>query len=204
MGGDGGGAKEELAVVESREWYLSAYAPDGVPTSDHLKLRKVRLSLDADSIPDGHVAVQLLWISVDPYLRSRMTGRDDGLYFSQFPLNQVITEFGIGRVIRSKDTEFTEGEIIINPFSPVAEFSVTPTPFLKKADPAAGIALPDYLASLAWVGIEVLGNPKPGSNVFVSAAAGGVGIFAGQLAKLKGCRVVGSTGSNEKVFLSYH
>lgn len=51
----------------------------------------------------------------------------------------------------------------------------------------------------AWVAIEVLGNPKPGSNVFISAAAGGVGMFAGQLAKLKGCRVVGSTGSNDKV-----
>lgn len=52
----------------------------------------------------------------------------------------------------------------------------------------------------AWVGIEVLGNPKPGSNVFISAAAGGVGMFAGQLAKLKGCRVIGSTGSDKKVW----
>ncbi|GKD59226.1 NADP(+)-dependent 2-alkenal reductase-like protein [Tanacetum coccineum] len=51
----------------------------------------------------------------------------------------------------------------------------------------------------AWIGIEVIGNPAPGSNVFISAAAGGVGTFAGQLAKLKGCRVVGSTGSDEKV-----
>ena len=54
----------------------------------------------------------------------------------------------------------------------------------------------------AWVGIEVLGDPKPGSNVFVSAAAGGVGMFAGQLAKLKGCRVIGSTGSDEKVCIA--
>lgn len=63
-----------------------------------------------------------------------------------------------------------------------------------------------YIAGLpgfaAWVGIEVLGDPKPGSNVFVSAAAGGVGMFAGQLAKLKGCRVIGSTGSDEKVCIA--
>ncbi|XP_057508277.1 2-alkenal reductase (NADP(+)-dependent)-like [Actinidia eriantha] len=205
--GSGGGGKEELAVVNSREWYLSAYAPQGVPTSDHLKLRTVSLSLHPDSIPDGHLALQILWISVDPYLRSRMTGHDEGLYFSQFNLNQVLTEFGIGRVIRSKDSGFTEGDIVINPFSPIAEYCVIPSAFLRKVDPTSGISLPDYLCSLgvpgftAWVGIEVLGNPKPGSNVFISAAAGGVGMFAGQLAKLKGCRVIGSTGSDEKVKL---
>lgn len=56
----------------------------------------------------------------------------------------------------------------------------------------------------AWVAIEVLGNLRPGSNVFISAAAGGVGINAGQLAKLKGCNVIGSTGSNEKVGLFFN
>ena len=54
----------------------------------------------------------------------------------------------------------------------------------------------------AWVGIEVLGDPKPGSNVFISAASGAVGINAGQLAKIRGCRVIGSTGSDDKV--TYH
>ena len=53
----------------------------------------------------------------------------------------------------------------------------------------------------AWVGIEVLGDPKPGSNVFVSAASGAVGMYAGQLAKLRGCRVIGSTGSDDKLKL---
>lgn len=51
----------------------------------------------------------------------------------------------------------------------------------------------------AWVGIVVLGDPKPGSNVFISAASGAVGMSAGQLAKIRGCRVIGSTGSDEKV-----
>lgn len=55
----------------------------------------------------------------------------------------------------------------------------------------------------AWIGIEVLGDPKPGSNVFISAASGAVGMNAGQLAKIRGCRVIGSTGSDEKVLSSF-
>ncbi|KAF8410731.1 hypothetical protein HHK36_003268 [Tetracentron sinense] len=195
-------------VVESREWVLSAYVPQGVPTSEHLKLNTVTLKLDSDSIPDRHIAVQLLWLSIDPYLRTRMSGHQDGLYFPQFELNQAVTGFGVARVIRSKNSSYIEGDIILNPFCPVAEYCIIqPSDFLRKVDPDAGVPLPDYLCSLgvpgfsAWVGIEVLGNPKPGENVFISAAAGGVGMFAGQLAKIKGCRVVGSTGSDEKVKL---
>lgn len=77
-------------VVESREWYLAAYAPEGVPTSDHLKLRTVALSLDVDSIPDHHLIVQNIFISVDPYQRTLMSGLEDGLYFPQTKLNEVL------------------------------------------------------------------------------------------------------------------
>jgi NADPH-dependent curcumin reductase CurA len=87
MRGDG---NEEKAVVENREWYLAAYAPEGVLTSDHLKLRTVPLSLAVDSIPDRHVIVQNLLISVDPYQRTRLTGLEEGLYFPQFKLNEVL------------------------------------------------------------------------------------------------------------------
>ncbi|XP_057954644.1 2-alkenal reductase (NADP(+)-dependent)-like [Malania oleifera] len=193
--------------VESKEWYLSAYAPEGVPTSDHLKLQSVRLSLAVDSIPEGHVAVEMLWISVEPYSRTRMSGIPDGLHLPQLSLNQTVTTFGIGRVIRSKNSSYAEGDIVVNPFSPVAEYCVVPPDFLRKVDPTDGIELPYYLSCLglpgfaAWVGIEVLGCPKAGSNVFISAAGGGVGMVAGQLAKIKSCRVVGSTGSDEKVKL---
>jgi len=79
-----------MEVVESKEWYMAAYAKEGVPSSDHLKIRTVNVSLALESIPDDHVAIQSLWISVDPYLRSRMTGADGGLAVNQFPLNQVI------------------------------------------------------------------------------------------------------------------
>ncbi|KAF2284943.1 hypothetical protein GH714_032819 [Hevea brasiliensis] len=123
----------ETSTVESKEWFMAAYAPQGVPTSDHLKLRTLTLSLGDDHIPDGHLAVEILWISVDPYLRVKMTGRKDGLDMPPFQLDQE--------------------------------------------------------------------SQKAGSNVFISAAAGGVGMVAGQLAKLKGCRVIGSAGSDDKIKL---
>ncbi|KAK8604469.1 hypothetical protein V6N13_099411 [Hibiscus sabdariffa] len=189
-----------LDKVESKEWYLAAYAAQGVPTTEHLKLRTVPLSLSLDSIPHAHVALQPLFISVDPYLRTKMSGRHDGLYSPQFPLNQVITAFGVGRVLRSNDDKYAEGDVVLSALFPVAEYCVVPSAVLiRKLDPAAGIPLPEYLSCLgltgfaAWVGIHLLGDPKPGSNVFISAAAGGVGMVAGQLAKLKGCRVIGST-----------
>ncbi|KAI9072992.1 hypothetical protein K1719_045025 [Acacia pycnantha] len=200
----GGGGSEEKTEVENREWYMAAYAAEGVPTADHLKLRTAKLSLATDSIPDGHVALELLFVSVDPYLRTRMSGSGDP---TQFELNQVITAFGIGRVIRSKDSTYEEGDIVVHPNCPIAEYCVTSFLMLRKFDPNSGISLPDYISSMgvpgfaAWVGIEVLGDPKPGSNVFVSAASGAVGMYAGQLAKLRGCRVIGSTGSDDKVKL---
>ncbi|KAL6143891.1 PREDICTED: 2-alkenal reductase (NADP(+)-dependent)-like [Fragaria vesca subsp. vesca] len=195
--------------VESREWYMAAYAPEGVPTSDHLKLRTVKISLALDSIPDQHLVLETLFISLDPFLRSRMTGREDGLCSPQYNLNEVVSAFGVGKVIRSKDSNFGEGDVVICPFLPVAEYCVLPSQALTtKIDPDAGVPLPEYLSMLgvpgfaAWVGIEVIAGPvKAGSNVFISAAAGAVGMYAGQLAKIKGCRVVGSTGSDEKVKL---
>ncbi|XP_027343603.1 2-alkenal reductase (NADP(+)-dependent)-like [Abrus precatorius] len=194
-------------VVESREWYLAAYSTQGVPSSQHLKLRTVTLSLASHSIPQGHVAVEILFISVDPYLRTRLTGILDGLYIQQYEINQVITAFAVGRVVESKDSKYTKGDLILCSSAPVAEYCIIPCSGIRKIDATRGISLPDYLSSLgipgfaAWVGIVVLGDPKPGSNVFISAASGAVGISAGQLAKIRGCRVIGSTGSDEKVKL---
>ncbi|KAI4334118.1 hypothetical protein L6164_018849 [Bauhinia variegata] len=191
-------------MVESREWYLVAYATEGVPSSDHLKLRSV--VVDIDSIPDGHVGLEMLFVSVEPYMRTRLSGLQDGLSLDQYQINQVITAFGVGRVIRSKDSNYKEGDVVFSQL-PVAEYCVVPSSTLKKIDPTNGVPLPDYLSALgipgfaAWVGIEVLGDPKPGSNVFISAASGAVGICAGQLAKIRGCRVIGSVGTDEKVKL---
>ncbi|KAL2331840.1 hypothetical protein Fmac_019421 [Flemingia macrophylla] len=192
-------------VVESREWYLASYSPEGVPNSDNLKLRTLTLSLDSHSIPEGHVSLQILFVSVDPYLRTRLTGTLDGLYIHQYHLNQVITAYAIGKVVGSRDDKYTEGDLVLLS-APVAEYCIiTSSIILRKIHTDTRISLPDYLSALgipgfaAWVGIMVLGEAKAGSNVFISAASGAVGMTAAQLAKIRGCRVIGSTGSDQKV-----
>ncbi|XP_015080947.1 2-alkenal reductase (NADP(+)-dependent)-like [Solanum pennellii] len=161
------------AEVQSREWYVASYAPIGVPNSDHIKLRTLTLSLQADSIPHGNVAFKILYVSVDPYVRTQLSGLNDGLHLPQISLGQVITAFGIGKVIRSKDTNFSEGEIVMSRICPVAESGVLPSNLLQKINHADGVALPDYLSCLgmpgitAWVGIEKIGNAKEGSNVYI-------------------------------------
>lgn len=88
MAGEGGD-ENPITVVESREWVMTAYINDGLPTADHLQLRTTKLSLSDHSIPTEHVAVEILSVSVDPYLRGRMSGQNEGLYFPQFALNEV-------------------------------------------------------------------------------------------------------------------
>ncbi|XP_020238223.1 2-alkenal reductase (NADP(+)-dependent) [Cajanus cajan] len=196
------------SVVESREWYLASYSPEGVPNSDNLKLRSLSLSLDSHSIPEGHVSLEIVLISVDPYLRTRLTGTLDGLYIAQYEVNEVITAFAVGKVIGSRESKYSEGDVVLVPSAPLAEYCIIPSSTIaRKIHAATGISLPHYLSALgvpgfaAWVGIVVLGDPKPGSNVFISAASGAVGTIAGQLAKIRGCRVIGSTGSDQKVKL---
>ncbi|CAN6571592.1 unnamed protein product [Malus baccata var. baccata] len=91
----------------------------------------------------------------------------------QFNLDEVIASFGVGRVIRSKDSNYVEAGIVVSPFAPFAEYCVVPYQFLtRKIDPNDGIPLPEYIS-------------------------GAVGMYAGQLAKHRGYRVIGSTGSDE-------
>lgn len=145
-----GEKSEEVVLVESREWYMASYSPDGVPTSDHLKLRTVKISLSGDSIPDAHVAVEPLYFSIDPYIRSKMKGHVDGLYSDQFKLNEVITAFGIAKVVRSKDINFKEGDVVLHPFLPIAEYCVVNSHVLRKMDANSGISFPDFLTCFGW------------------------------------------------------
>ncbi|PNX58849.1 NADP-dependent alkenal double bond reductase p1-like protein, partial [Trifolium pratense] len=90
-------------------------------------------------------------LSVDPYLRGRITGILEGLFISQYQLNQVITAFAVVRVIRSNDSKYSEGDILLNPNASVAEYSIVPSSQItRKIDTSNGISLSDYLGALAF------------------------------------------------------
>jgi len=194
-------------TIPNREIILVSYADEGPVTDAHLKIRETQLDIgnvgrDGSA---GDVVVQNVWISVDPYMRHCMKKSNDGLYLQNFQLNQAIKASSVGKVVASSNSEFEVGDLVAGLLQ-VSEYAVVPGGILRKID--ATVAKPsNYLGLLgmpaltAWVGFTIIGNPNPGDEVFVSAAAGSVGMVVGQLAKIKGCRVVGSAGSDQKVKL---
>ncbi|ELR18448.1 zincbinding dehydrogenase family oxidoreductase [Acanthamoeba castellanii str. Neff] len=186
-----------------------AHYPKGLPTLD--TFHTVELPLPAELQP-GEVALRAEWLSVDPYLRGRMREGAKS-YVPPFELNKPIVSGIVARVIASKDDNFKVGDraisllpwqdyIVINPSTHPAG-----PPFsLQKLDKfPPGVSFSNAVGALgmpgltAYFGLLDIGDPKEGETVFVSGAAGAVGSLVGQIAKLKGCRVVGSAGDDEKV-----
>lgn len=194
-------------IVSNREIILVSYADEGPVTDVHLKIRETQLDIGnvgRDGSP-GDVVVQNEWLSVDPYLRQRMKQPNDGLFLQNFQLNQAIKSRAVGKVVSSANSKFEVGDLVTGLYE-VSEYAVVPAGILRKMD--TSVAKPSYYLGLlgtpaltAWAGFTIIGNPKPGDEVFVTAAAGAVGMVVGQLAKIKGCRVVGSAGSDQKVKL---
>jgi NADPH-dependent curcumin reductase CurA len=140
------------------------------------------------------VLVQNIYMSVDPAMRPRLAGPT--------ALNEAMMGGAIGRVLKSRNADFQEGDHVqsMNGFR---EYFASDGKGLSKMD-ADGMPLVAYMSVLgltgltAYGGLLVIGALKDGENVFVSAAAGAVGSVAAQIAKIKGCYVIGSAGTDEK------
>ncbi len=166
-----------------------------MPTLDNFQF------VDAESPKpgDGEVLVRMLYISVDPYLRGRM--REGRSYIPPFAVGQVIESGGIGEVVESRVPNFRTGDIVTGMFGWRLN-NIAKADGLMKVPP--GIPVTTALGVLgmpgltAYFGLLDIGQPKPGENVVVSGAAGAVGMTVCQIAKIKGCRVVGIAGSDEK------
>ncbi len=173
-----------------------AARPKGWPTLETFAPASVELP----ALQDGQVLVRNLFMSVDPYMRGRMN--DVKSYVPSFQVGQPLDGGAIGEVVDSRAPEVKPGDIVQS-MRGWRDYFVAPAKELRVVDPRVR-PLSAYLGVLgttgltAWVGLELV-DLTPGDRVFVSAAAGAVGSVAGQLAKRRGCFVVGSTGSAEKV-----
>ncbi len=156
------------------------------------------------SVPEaeeGQMLVRNLWLSLDPYMRGRMNDAES--YVPPFQVGEALQGQAVAEVVASKHEKFSEGDLVTGMFG-WEEYSLSGGEGVRKVE-RSGVPLSYYLSILgvtgltAYLGLFDVGGLREGETLFVSAAAGAVGSAAGQMAKLKGCRVVGTAGSDEKV-----
>lgn len=184
-----------MTIIESREIRLAS-RPKGIPTAANFTRAQTKLK----SLPDQQVFVRNLFMSVDPYMRGRMN--DQKSYVPPFEIGKVLDGGAVGEVIESRAKELKAGDTVISNFGWREYFIASP----KDLHPVGCEHQPlsVYLGVLgmtgmtAWAGLNLV-DVKAGEVIYISGAAGAVGNVAGQLAKLRGCKVIGSAGSMEKV-----
>ncbi|HQT54330.1 MAG: NADP-dependent oxidoreductase [Phenylobacterium sp.] len=174
----------------SREVHLIE-RPKAMPTVDQFQI----VETNVPDAADGEVLVQNLYMSVDPAMRPRLTAGQD--------LGVAMMGGALGRVVQSKNGDYAVGDLVSNRLG-FREYFTSDGKGLTKLTPDPDLSLTTHMHALgmtgftAYGGILHIGALKDGEQVFVSTAGGAVGSIAAQIAKIKNCYVVGSTGSAEK------
>ena len=174
-----------------------AARPVGMPKESDFHLEEAPMPRPAG----GEVLVQALYLSVDPYMRGRLSGVTT--YARGLDLGEVIVGGVVGRVVESNDPRHTAGDTVEGTLG-WQEYAVAPGRWLRQIDPAAGpISSALYVLGMpgltAYFGLLEICRPHAGETVVVSGAAGAVGSLVGQIARIKRCRAIGIAGSSEKV-----
>jgi len=174
-----------------------AARPVGFPKPSDLQLVESPIPVPAD----GELLVGVSFLSVDPYMRGRMS--DAKSYAEPVKLGEVMTGGAVGKVLASRNQKFAEGDYVVGQFG-WQQYAISDGRGVRKVDPAlapisTSLGVLGMPGLTAYFGLLEIGQPKPGETVVVSGAAGAVGSYAGQIAKIKGCRTVGIAGTDEKV-----
>ena len=183
--------------IESKYVALKEYIPMGNPSLSHFDLKSETISLKNDD----EVLVTNKWISVDPYMRARMTERKN--YKPPFEIGKPMEGTAIGEIIESKSNNFKKGDFVLSEFGWRDNF-IAYSESLKKINPI-NVPIQTYLGPLgftghtAYIGLFRIAKIKQNQTILVSSAAGSVGSTVCQIAKILGCKVIASTGSDEKV-----
>lgn len=183
-------------TTTSREIRLKS-RPEGTPTAANFELA----SVDVAAPGAGEVLVRNLWMSVDPYMRGRMYDRAS--YVPPFQIGEVLQGGALGEVVASNADGLVKGDLVSSFFG-WREAFVAPAGALEKLPRQANVPDEAYLGVLGmpgltgYAGLLEIGKPLAGQTVFVSGGAGAVGSVVAQVAKLKGCTVVATAGSDAK------
>lgn len=181
----------------TRAWHLDS-RPHGHPDAEGFSIRQI----DLPELTDGQILVENRFLSVDPYMRGRMSSKKS--YIEPYEVDAPMDGPAVGRVLASRAEGFPVGSHVFHGLG-WREHAVLDATTANLVDP--GLApLPMYLGVLgipgltAYIGLHRFARIQPGDTVFVSGAAGAVGTAVGQIARLMGAgRVIGSAGSDQKV-----
>ncbi len=181
--------------MKNRRVVLAAYL-DGAPKVSDFRVEEV----DIPELTDGQVLVRNSYITIDPGMRGRLSGKDS--YTAALPLGGVLGSASVGQVVTSKNPKYSQGDWVAAAFG-WQEFGIGEGPGMRKVSDlrvpiSAQVGVLGIPGLTAYFGLLDIGQPKEGETVLVSTAAGAVGSAAGQIAKIKGCRTVGIAGGPDK------
>jgi len=170
--------------------------PVGAPTPDNLRLEECAIA----SPTAGQVLLRTLYLSLDPYMRGRMS--DGPSYAAPVALGEVMVGGTVSRVEASQNPNFKVGDLVLGQ-SGWQSLALSDGKDLNKLDatltpPSLALGVLGMPGFTAYMGLLDIGQPKAGETVVVAAASGAVGSVVGQIAKLKGCRVIGIAGGADK------
>ena len=170
--------------------------PKGAPTADNFHLEEGVVPVPAD----GQILLRSLYLSLDPYMRGRMS--DAKSYAEPVAIGDVMVGGTVSRVEESHNSKFNVGDLVLA-YSGWQDYELSDGKGLIKLSkelthPSLVLGVLGMTGFTAYMGLLDIGQPKEGETVVVAAASGAVGSLVGQIAKLKGCRVVGIAGGPEK------
>ncbi len=174
-----------------------AARPRGVPVESDFELAEVAVPEPSE----GELLVRNAYLSVDPYMRARMN--EARSYAASYVVGEPMWGGAVGQVESSRNPGFAEGDWVLHGLG-WREWSLLDGSGVRKLDPSlapvtTALGVLGLTGFTAWYGLFEIGAVREGETVFVSGAAGSVGSAAGQLAKIAGCRVIGSAGTPDKV-----
>ncbi|MCR9105079.1 MAG: NADP-dependent oxidoreductase [Gammaproteobacteria bacterium] len=191
----GSGAVAAAQSAVNRKIVLAS-RPVGKPSVNNFRLEESAVP----TIGEGEILLRTRYLSLDPYMRGRMSAAES--YAAPVPIDGVMVGGTVSEVVASNNPAFAKGELV-SAFSGWQDYDVSSGGGLMKVD--SRIPSPSYALGVlgmpgltAYVGLLDIGEPKPGETVVLAASTGAVGSVVGQIAKLKGCRVVGIAGAREK------